>query len=146
MTAEDNKDIARRFLEAGASGDVETIVALLAEDVTWWVPRPFGERIASVAGVQFPASGIVSGRDAVLSEFVGPIQALFVPGAHRVRIDDMVAEGDKVVVLMHIDGEVATGGEYHNDFSLFFEIRNGQIASVREYLDTLYVIETVSGG
>lgn len=144
MSPDDSAAIARRFLEAAGRGDIDTIVALLSEDATWWVPRPFGERIASAAGGRFPAEGPVRGRTAILTEFVGPVQALLVPGSQRLRIDEVIGDGAKVVVLMHVDADIVAGGTYTNDFSVFFEVRDGRIVAVREYLDTLYAIEKLA--
>lgn len=145
MSTETNKSIARRFFDAACSGDVDTVAALLADDATWWVPRPFGERIAPAAGVTFPAAGVVTGRDAILSEFVGPVMSLFRPGSLSLHVQEVIAEGDKVVVLLHIDADVAKGGSYNNDYSLLLEIRDGRVQSVKEYLDTLYAVGVLAG-
>ncbi|MFI9538084.1 nuclear transport factor 2 family protein [Nocardia fusca] len=147
MNSDDSAEVvARRFLAAQASGDVETLRGLLAEDLTWWVPGYFGERIARAAGFRFPASGVLRSRDALLVEFLGSIQALFVAGSHQLSFEVPVAEGDKAVALIHADADLVAGGSYHNDYALLFEVRDGRIVSAREYLDTLYAIDTLVNG
>jgi ketosteroid isomerase-like protein len=137
VSTERSRAVAEKFLAAAAAGDFQTIDSLLHDDVTWWASPVFGARMGPVIGFDFPESGLVSGKASVLGEFVGPVQQLLVPGSQQMRIEAIVAEDDKAVVFMHIDAEVAAGGSYSNDFSVFFTISDDQIVAVREYLDTL---------
>jgi uncharacterized protein len=46
------------------------------------------------------------------------------------------AEGDVVVVEVRMQATLAHGGHYDNDYCFIFEMRNGLVARVREYMDT----------
>ncbi|MEO6043435.1 MAG: hypothetical protein ABIQ47_05890 [Tepidiformaceae bacterium] len=59
--------------------------------------------------------------------------------------DDFIASGSRVVVLAHSIATSVTGADYNNDYAMLFEVRDGLIASVREYLDTALVETAVFG-
>lgn len=139
----ENKEVVSRFLDAIGGGDAETVQSLLAADMTWWVPRPFGEEIGKETGKPFPESGIFSGRDTILGDLLVPVVSLFVPGTLKMTAEDMISDGDKVAVTIHLDADVVKGGTYSNDYAMIMTIREGTIVDVREYPDTLYAVRTL---
>ena len=50
----------------------------------------------------------------------------------------MVAEGDRVTLEWTSRARTATGEPYENFCIGVFTVRDGRIAAVREYMDTLY--------
>ena len=56
-----------------------------------------------------------------------------------VRIDfrGFYADGPIVVVEERMTASLPNGGRYENDYCSVFECRDGRIARVREYMDTL---------
>jgi ketosteroid isomerase-like protein len=60
-----------------------------------------------------------------------------------VEIEEMVAERDWVCVQLVIEAKSAAGLPYRNDYHFAFRLRDGQIAAVREYVDTQYAAETL---
>jgi len=80
-----NATLVRSGYEAFARGDVEFILALLADDILWHVP----------------------GRGPLSRDYRGPREVLgffsefmkLSNGSFRIRIDDVLAKGDTVVVL-----------------------------------------------
>ena len=50
----------------------------------------------------------------------------------------MVAEGDKVAVEAESYAKTVTGGVYNNHYHFLITVRDGQIAGVKEYMDTLH--------
>jgi hypothetical protein len=136
MGEEQNATSARRFFEATTTGDASA-VELLHEDVTWELPPALAAAIGErVPGVRVPEGRVCSGRHAVLTELLGPVVAAFEPGSMHSRVDDLLADGDRVVVLLHMTARVASGGRYENDYVIHMTFRDGQIAAVREYMDT----------
>ena len=126
MSAADSKAVVERYFEALRSGD-PGLPDLLADDVTWWVPE------AS------PMGGTHEGRDAVLA-LMGSGTDLYDPTVPlEISVESMIAEGDRVAVQLVIDARTAKGEPYHNDYHFAFEVRDGRIQAVREYVDTLYV-------
>jgi ketosteroid isomerase-like protein len=69
----------------------------------------------------------------MVSQFDGPMQ---------MTVRGLIAEGDKVAVEVVGDGKLRAGRRYQNDYHLLLTIRDGEIAAVREYLDTQHVVAT----
>jgi uncharacterized protein len=136
MNAEHNAASARRFFEATTSGD-ESAVELLHEDVTWELPPGLTAALADrVPGVRVPDGEVWCGRESTLTELLGPVVAAFEVGSLQTRIDDLIADDDRVVVLLHVEATHVSGGRYENDYVLHMTFREGRIAAVREYMDT----------
>ena len=58
------------------------------------------------------------------------------PGTRTVT--GMTAEGDRVAVEYQGNTPLKRGGSYANTYHSLFVVRNGRIASGREYYDTAY--------
>lgn len=76
---------------AFARGDIPRVLGLLANEVTWHVPG------------RSPLSGDYTGHQGVL-DFFGRCQELS-GGTLRVVADEVLAEGDRVVVLSTVSAE-----------------------------------------
>jgi uncharacterized protein len=126
MGIDDNKAVVREYFRCMQSGD-SRLPALLAEDVTWWVPQ------------SSPLGGIHQGKDAVLA-LMGKGADLYQPPL-SVQIEEIVAERDWVCVQLVIEAKTAAGLPYRNDYHFAFRVRDGRIAAVREYVDTQYAAE-----
>ena len=57
----------------------------------------------------------------------------------------MTAEDDRVVLQWTSRARTASGRPYENGCIGVFQIRDGRIAAVREYMDTLYAHDTAFG-
>ena|GEM_PF-3098474 len=60
------------------------------------------------------------------------------PKGLRITPKGLTAEGDRVAVEAESYGETASGKIYNNLYHFLFEVRDGKIQAVREYLDTLH--------
>ena len=128
MGASHNKAIVREYFEKMAAGD-PSVPDLLADDVCWWVPP------ASELG------GVYEGRDAVLELMAGGT-GLYDPSTPLVvQIEQMVAEDDWVCVQAVIEARTARGEDYRNHYHFAFQLSEGKLVQVREYVDTLYAHE-----
>ncbi len=116
------------FFETLSTGDLDALALQLHEDMSW---EPMVTDI--------PGAGRHEGRDKVLNEFLGPIRGVFRPGDPKVHIDAIVSDGDRVMVETRATGERADGKPYANRYAWAFELRDGKILRVREYMDSLYV-------
>lgn len=92
----ENTDALRRGYEAFNSGDVETVSALLADDARWEGPASEG----------VPMSGTHEGKQAVL-QALGAIGGMF--ESFHVSPDEMIEQGDTVVVLSHAESTTKSG-------------------------------------
>lgn len=112
---EANKAVARRYMRAVEEGDAATIDALQHPDCTWWISG-YGDMsradfIASVTG------GLLSAQ------------------RRSAQVVGITAEGDRVAV--EVRGEMVFPDRvYRNDYHNLLVIRDGQILSGREYMDT----------
>lgn len=127
---EENKQLIRDYFDAVGSGASDKVVAAFAEDVVWWVPP------------SSPMAGTYEGRDAVLAMF-GQGVSLYAPEPMKIEILGMVADDKKVAAEIHITAKTAKGGVYANFYHFLFELRDGKIAHVKEYVDTLYAQRTL---
>jgi ketosteroid isomerase-like protein len=51
----------------------------------------------------------------------------------------LVAEGDKVAAEIRSHAELTDGRIYENQYHMLFTLRQGKIAEVKEYADTLLI-------
>jgi ketosteroid isomerase-like protein len=132
MGTAENRALVREYFARLASGDAR-LPELLADDLVWWIPP--GSKLG----------GTLRGKPAVL-ELMGRAFSFFAPGeAPRIEIGRMIAEDAWVCVQFQIRARTAQGREYHNHYNLVFELRQGQIARVEEYVDTAYANERLIG-
>ena len=127
MSIEQNKDVVRQFLARFAASDADGLIDSLTDDVTWWI----GGKPADL-----PQAGPKSkdGISAVLRGIGAKI-----PGGIDMRIRGMIGEGDKVAAEVEAVGEIVNGRTYNNEYHFLFTIRDGRIAAVKEYNDTLHL-------
>jgi ketosteroid isomerase-like protein len=55
----------------------------------------------------------------------------------------MTAEGERVAVEAESKAKLANGTLYHNRYHFLFVVRDGRIQAVKEYLDTLHVMNAL---
>ncbi|WP_416061747.1 nuclear transport factor 2 family protein [Rhodococcus indonesiensis] len=118
-----NKKLVAEFMEVFTSGDVEAILGYLAPTATWWV-----------AGTIDGISGTKTKEE--FREMLSGLSATTRTGAIALTPRAWTAEGDRVAVETESYSEMANGRDYNNLYHFVFEIRDGLIESVKEYLDT----------
>ena len=127
-----SKEIVRAYFEALRTADAH-LADLLAEDVSWRVP----------AGSDY--AGTHEGKAAVLSFLGGGVGYYAEDKPMVVEIQSMIAEGPKVACEFTLEATTASGEQYKNFYHFAFEIEDGQIRRVREYLDTHYAHKAFHG-
>jgi hypothetical protein len=118
---EENKQLARVFLEALSRADRDAVQKLYAEDVVLWTSGtlPF-------SGSRGKAAALAGMKD---------ILGLF-PKGLRFTIDALTAEGERVAIEAHSDGVTAGGQRYQQEYHFLLRARGGQIVEFKEYMDT----------
>ena len=100
---DDNGKLIAEAYQAFAAGDVPAVLARLSEDITWHVPG------------RSPLSGDYKGHDGVLEFFGRSIELS--GGTLRVDADEILADGERVVVLSTVSAErnsqAWSSGEVH---------------------------------
>lgn len=127
-TSEQNAQIVRTFLETLSTGELERVRPLFHPNAIWKV-MPKG----------IPGEGEHVGRDYIIDEFLAPVRGMFNPGEPKVEIDTLIAQGDLVAVELRGFGHFKNGKEYNNTYCWFFEVRDGMVYSIHEYMDSLYI-------
>jgi ketosteroid isomerase-like protein len=120
-----NRALIDRYFEMMRSGDPD-IGSLLAEDIRWVAPQ------------SSPVGQLHEGKAAVLA-LMGSGVGLY-DASVPMQIDRMAlaATEDSVFVEMTITGQSRQGAPYRNHYVMVFQVREGRITEVHEYLDTLY--------
>ncbi len=123
MGIAENKQIIHDLYEANNRGDLESFLAMLADDVRW-------TNIGST-----PYSGSFSGKNNLTAQLLGPVFGRLKAGI-AATIDNVIAEGDFVVVQVRGRAETKEGRPYNNTYCHVFRIRDGKVSEVTEYFDT----------
>jgi ketosteroid isomerase-like protein len=122
-----------RLYDAMRAGDVDTILSMMTEDVTFVVPGP---QDIGAAGTWRGHAGV---RDCLAR--LRQVQA-----TETLDVREFVAQGDTVVVLLHVVARVhATGRTFESDLVHFFRLSGGRVATLLDFFDTAALVTAVRG-
>ena len=124
----DSKAVVQGYLDALVAGDLDRVRASFAPDATWTI---YGD---------LPIAGPWHGRDAIVDDFLTTVGGgLFEAGSGpHFEFPTLIGEGDTVALEWRVAARSAAGAEYRNNYCGIFVVRDGQIAAIREYLDSDY--------
>ncbi len=125
MTLESNKQVAREFIEATFARDSRRVAAVLADDMTYTI-------------------GGLHPRFQRVWNKVDWCRYLDLPTPFEKQLEltvhSITAEGDQVALEAESYGIISESGTvYNNHYHFFFEIKDGRIQRIREYMDTHHV-------
>lgn len=122
-------NIIQDAFQAFASNDPDRISAVLAEDAEWLSPP------GNATAVALKSTNHMVGRKAIVHFFAEDFPRLF---AHDVTVTfhGSHTDGERVTVEATMTATLANGNPYANDYCFLFELRDGLIHRVREYVDT----------
>jgi ketosteroid isomerase-like protein len=123
------REIVISAWKAFASREPELIASHFAEDAEWLAPA--GNATALALGI----SHHMVGREVIVRFLVEQFPKLFVESVH-VDFRGIHAAGDTVFVEERMTATLRDGGHYENEYCFAFEVSNGRILRVREYMDT----------
>ena len=124
-----NKQRVMQAWKTFASRDAGHIAQTFTPDAQWLAPAHNGTAVA------LNAPSHMIGRDAIVRFLVNDFHRLFVADV-TVDIRSLFADGDTVILEERMQATLADGGRYDNDYCFVFELRDGLIHRVREYMDT----------
>ena len=130
MSIEENKRLARQFIDHLTVNDIAGALDLMADDATWWIAgKPD----------QLPAAGVYDKKRIarLLYNMVGQL-----PNGLKMIVKNLVAEGDKVAMEVESYGALQNGLIYNQQYHFLLTVRDGKIDSIKEYLDTQHVYAT----
>lgn len=131
MGIAENKQVVLDFYAAGARGDMDACLLLLADDIVW----------TNIGTTRF--SGTFSGKQVLVQQLLEPLFSQLKAGITS-HIERLIAEGDVVVAQTTGSAETHDGIPYNNAYCQVIRVRDGKIAEVKEYLDTA-LIDAVFG-
>lgn len=127
--SQDSAEIVRNAWKLFASRSGERIAAVFTDDAEWLAPA------GNATAVALEAPNHMVGRAAITRFLAEDFGRLFVRDVH-VAFHGIYAEGDRVIVEETMTATLAGGNQYTNDYCFVFELRDGLIHRVREYMDT----------
>jgi ketosteroid isomerase-like protein len=123
MTNEEKKTLVTQTWTSFGKGDIKSAFANMSDNVSWLVP-------GNTPGV----SGLKRGKDEIL-KFMSGIGTVFPEGLQS-EIRRTYCDGDTVIVELTNRGKVSNGKSYENEYCFVFELEDGKVRRIREYVDT----------
>lgn len=127
MTPQDNKQAVLAFCDHFKRAAVGDLLNAMTEDASFWIigrPDLFsGAGTRSRADMERIWTGLFSHMTDGL----------------EMRVVGMVAEDDKVAAEIRSHALLKDGRVYENQYHMLFTFRDGRIAEVKEYADTLLI-------
>jgi ketosteroid isomerase-like protein len=134
----DSKQTVMALYGAYATGDAERIAGLLHDDVVWTAPAGNATQVALGLGrpedAGPPRGANDLDREAIVA-FMAYNFARFFGGAGN-EFRTVAAEGNVVVVEHRLSATLPNGRPYVNDYCFVYEVRDGKVRRIREYMDT----------
>ncbi len=121
---DDNKQVVTELFARFSAGDIEGVLALMTDDVTWRLPGK---------SELLPSAGVYDKER--LRRLFQRMYALLEHGL-QMKVVGMIAEGDRVAAEVESSGDLKNGRKYRQQYHFWIAVWDGKIAVVREYLDT----------
>ena len=124
MHEQENTQLVRKTYELFNSGDIETLLGMYADDISWETPLVENT----------PLGGKINGRESLVDFFtrLGETEEFSVFEAK-----EFIAQGDKVVVIGNFVSRVkSTNKQFASDFAHIVTVADGKIAGFYEFFDT----------
>ncbi|MGD9661814.1 MAG: nuclear transport factor 2 family protein [Porticoccaceae bacterium] len=126
----DSKRIATEFFNKLCNGDFPGGFASMSDDATW-----------SLIGTTRYSRTF--NKEGMLNELV-PMLSTFVE-APQMHVKEVIAEGDRAVVIADVVGVGPTGPYKQDPYCFVLRIRDGKVAEIVEFLDTVAVEQAICG-
>jgi uncharacterized protein len=130
MGAAENKEIIRVMFAELSKGNPQGFLDKLGDDVRWTI----------IGSTSF--SGTCNGKQELISKVLGPLSAALEGGITAI-LDNLIAEGDYVVMQARGKAKTKTGNNYDNTYCHVFRFANAKVQEVTEYLDTELVTKVL---
>ncbi|QNA83451.1 nuclear transport factor 2 family protein [Sphingomonas sp. So64.6b] len=122
MSIEKNIQTVKDFFVAIGSGDRESLLALVAEDMEWIIP-----------GEDWPLAGTYRGHAGLAELLETASKSIETSTEPR----EFVAQGDRVLIIGFARGRIkATNKTFEDDWIFAITVRDGKLTNIREYVDT----------
>ncbi|TDE20801.1 nuclear transport factor 2 family protein [Nonomuraea mesophila] len=129
MSSERNRELVQGAWRSFSTRDKDLIASFFAQDAEWLAPS------GNATAVALGATHHMVGREAIVHFLTVGFPRMFVADV-AVDFRGFYADGDVVVVEETMQATLADGNAYSNDYCFIFQLRDGLIHRVREYMDT----------
>ena len=119
----ENKRIIAEAFDGLSRADARAFIDSMDDDISWIIMG------------QSRLSHRYDGKAAIQEELVPALFANFATD-YRNFAEEIIAEGDRVVVLARGEVKTVRGEDYNNDYCFVMRMRDGKIVELREYCDT----------
>lgn len=124
MNEQEQIKLAAQAYEQFKAGNIQGVLALLADDIEWRLPE--------IEGIPF--TGARRGRDQV-AQFFASLGELEEPLSFEPR--NFIAQGGRVVVLGSYEWRVKTTNRtFASEWAHVWTVKDGKLAGFLEYMDT----------
>jgi uncharacterized protein len=123
MSTAENKELVLGFFDDIAKGNIQGALDRMAEDL----------RFTLIGTTKF--SGVFKSRKEFVDRIMAPLGAQL-EGPLTITTDNLIAEGDFVVVQSRGRSTTRKGVAYNNTYCQVFRIAGAKIREATEYLDT----------
>jgi ketosteroid isomerase-like protein len=130
MSVEANKQLVCDWVEALSDGDADRVCEMYHADLAYYVVG------------KWPLGGHF-GRDYMEANCRDVFKVF--PEGLKFTTERVVAEGDWVCLEMRSSGKHVSGRDYANHYTYWFEIKDGKVTQLKEWLDTLHGNDVLCG-
>ncbi len=129
----DNRRVVEAIYKGFETGDMDTILASMSDDIVWLHPGKADE---------IPFAGRFEGKKGVQRFFNTAFSTIDVL---EQKVHSFEASGDKVIVLGFEHMRVkATGKEYQSNWIHMYTVKAGQAVMFEEFIDTAALVDAFS--
>jgi ketosteroid isomerase-like protein len=137
-TAEQNKQAVVNAWKTFGSRDPALIANAFTEDAEWIAPA------GNATAIALEFTDHMVGRDQIVEFLCEKFHTLFVKDI-AVEFLGLFCDGQTVILEERMQATLVNGRHYDNTYCFFFELRDGKIARIREYMDTLKGSDCIFG-
>ncbi|WP_406507844.1 nuclear transport factor 2 family protein [Streptomyces sp. NBC_00212] len=128
---EASRAVILNYMDTLTTGDFDALREFFAPDATW-----------TLAG-DLPLSRTWVGPSAILDEFIPAMVSRLDPESLELEFEGVIADGERVFAEWNTRAIAKSGLPYDQHCLAVFTVRDGRIAEVREYFDTLHAKNVV---
>ena len=126
MQTEETRVLIARYLEARGANDAAGLDSMLTDDAEWHLPVSAG-------------AGPFVGREKVVEALTGGVSGkMFDLSTMKREPWKIIVDGDTAAVQQKLSATTLKGVEYINEYCWVYTCRDGKVARMVEYADTLH--------
>jgi ketosteroid isomerase-like protein len=125
-----SKEVVEKFFKLFDADDLVPFKSILHPQISW-----------TMMGTSIPGFGTAYiGPDVIVDTVIAPARAQF-DGRPVSKLNNMIVAGPWVVAEIEGFGNFKDGRKYQNSYCIVFEVQDGLVKTLREYMDTGYILK-----